>query len=456
MPALKFRKSSIKKISGSAESKPDRFAAVGLLTRFERSHESLRSLETSAFASDPAPEHQAHPASDRRHNYSVWVCNLAEGVLRHRLSLDWMLSGFMEKPPKSDALRQVLRLAVYEIVYKQPPTPPHAAVNEAVKIARRIASDREAKFVNAVLRQVKPGLQPSWPDRVKNLPGYLSARFSIPEWMVKRWIARLGSKEAEQLCREMEQPPGLALRACIDRKALVERLRREGVLTVPMQHSPDGLCVTGRLVLAESQAFREGLFTVQDESAQRVGQFVGAQPGESILDACAAPGGKLVQIAQALAGGRVVGWDVAESRLNLIRSNLNRLKISRVELKLQDARRPSPDYIGKFDRVLVDAPCSGTGVLRRQPDIRWTKNPHSIGLIAARQLDILCGAGKTVKPGGVLVYATCSLEEEENEKVVEGFLTKHPEFERVGEPLVIWPHHGHSDGAFAAKMIRRI
>jgi len=358
--------------------------------------------------------------------------------------------------------------------------PVSAAVNETVKLAKVLAP-RSSGLINAVLRRAdRERAEIRYPDRQAEPVSFLAARHSHPSWIIGEWIDQLGFDEAEALARAMSEPPPLTLRTNtlrISRDELQARLASAGITAVPARFSPDGLNVTTRIPLAGLPEFQEGLCTIQDESSQMADIFLAPRPGERVLDVCAAPGGKTTHLAQLMENrGAILASDSAPRKLALIEESVRRLGITIITTVTLDAtipltEVPSQMMEGKrFDRVLVDAPCSGLGVLRRNPDGKWWKTPADIMELAGRQKAILGNSADLLKDGGTLLYATCSTTREENEEVITDFLSKRPEF--VLEDLRrhfpgladlftetgcfrSWPHRHGMDGFFAAKLRKK-
>jgi 16S rRNA (cytosine967-C5)-methyltransferase len=297
-------------------------------------------------------------------------------------------------------------------------------------------------------------------------------RASQPAWLVRRWWARYGPAEAEALALAMSAAPPLCVRINTLRApaaAVAEALGRSGVDVTATRFAPEGLLLERAGDLRELAALRDGSVTVQDEAAIVVGHALGPLPGETVADVCAAPGTKTTHLAALMANrGRLVAADPHAGRLGLVRAACARLGAALVEPRLADARALA-DVLGPTcDRVLVDAPCSNLGVLRRNPDAKWRRRPDDFVTLATAQTAILEAAGELVRPGGVLVYATCSLEPEENEAVVAGFRARHPDFvpdalppavpaacRAAADVLRMTPHHHGSDGFTAHRLRRR-
>ncbi len=362
------------------------------------------------------------------------VTQLVYGVLRHRNRMDWALGQFCRKPIQrlSPTLRNILRMGAYQILFLDR-IPARAVVDEAVDLTQRKGVQGLSGFVNAVLRSLdRDRAAITYPDPQTDPVRHLSVSYSHPEWMVNRWLKRYGPERTMVLCQANNQIPPVTLRAntlLTTRESLEAQLKSEGVEVEDCTVSSLALRIKDGVV-TESAAYRKGWFYVQDEAAQLVVLGLAPRPGEVILDACAAPGGKTTHTAQVMANeGRIIALDVKAQRLELVRENCQRLGIRIVECLLGDARVVKGLKGLKFDRILVDAPCSGLGVLRRNPEGKWTKTEDLIHRYARLQSEILEGVSPWLKEGGVLMYSTCSTELEENEQVVRKFLSAHPEYQ---------------------------
>lgn len=361
---------------------------------------------------------------------------LVYGALRRRNALDWALAHISKRPlgDLEPRLLWILRLGAYQLLYLDR-VPPHAAVDEAVRLAAARWHKGITGFVNGVLRNLARRLADgslSLPRREDGLETYLTVTESHPDWLVRRWLAELGPVRAESVCHlDNEAAPTFvrANRLKNTRDELADRLRAEGVTVTEGTLAPEGLAIEGYPSLPELASFREGRFFVQDEAAMLVAPLIDPRPGETIVDACSAPGGKATHLAE-LTGdrARVLAIDAAAEKLRLIAENCRRLGLSGVEAIHGDARRLPGLVPGKVDGALVDAPCSGLGVLRRRPDSRWRKRPEDPAALAPLQLALLDAAAGSVAPGGRIVYSTCTISATENDDVVRSFLAAHPEF----------------------------
>jgi 16S rRNA (cytosine967-C5)-methyltransferase len=370
------------------------------------------------------------PLADSRDR--ALVTDLATGTLRWRGALDYQLQRLSAKPlGKLDAaVLDALRLGAYQILYLER-VPTSAVVNDSVELVKAGGVRSAAGFVNAVLRRLARERETlAWPDR-SDLVTHLSVVHSHPPWLVRRWLDRHGEHDTERWLRFNNQPPALTLatnRLLNTRAELEERLRGEGVETSPTPTAPFGLTVTAGRPLT-SAAFREGYCLVQDEASQIIPELLQAEPAQRALDACASPGGKtLAAAAQCGPSGLVIATDVRWRRVQLLATTLARCRAANVRVVQIGSTAPLPFVDATFNRVLIDAPCSGLGTVRRDPDIRWRRDPSQFEAFAGTQLDLLNRVRPLVAPGGRIVYSTCSSEPEENEEVVAAFLEGAPEF----------------------------
>jgi 16S rRNA (cytosine967-C5)-methyltransferase len=357
---------------------------------------------------------------------------IATGALRWQAAADHIVREFSGRATgKLDPeILTILRLSIFQLLHLDR-VPASAVVDDAVNLARKAGKKSASGFVNALLRRVSRERThlplPSEPaiDR-------LSITLSHPRWLIERWIERHGEADAERWAQFDNESPSLTLRVntlVTTREALASDLAAAGVETEPARFAPRGLIVTRGNPLLTPLA-GTGAFVVQDEASQLVGELVAASPGERILDACASPGGKTTQMAAAMDDrGLIVAADARGRRLDLLARTVALSGARNVRVVQADARG-TPPYGAVFDAVLLDAPCSGLGTIRRDPDVRWRRHETDLAGLAAAQLEMLARLATVVRPGGRLIYSTCSSEPEENEQVVEAFLAGHPEFRR--------------------------
>jgi len=400
------------------------------------------------------------------------VTALVQGTLRHRAFLDHHLAALTG--PRWDELplwiRQALRLGALQLLVLTR-VPRAAAVDESVKLAKKYGHPGTAGLVNAVLRRLAGGALAPLPDAASDPVGHLATVHSHPPWLVARWLEAEGFEETARRLAANNVEPRVSVRANAARlstEELARALRAEGIAVEPGPNGGPVLLTGEGFTAVRSPLFREGALSLQDEAEASVVPILDPRPGDRALDLAAAPGGKASQIAEAVGPrGFVVALERHESRARALRANLvDRLRLQRVEVVCGDGL--APPVRGPFDRVLVDAPCSGLGVLRRRADARWRKVPAVIPQMAALQDRLLEAAAPLVGTGGILVYSVCSLELEETERIVKPFLSRHPEFSlddarpylppafRGSSPwLRALPQVHGTDGVFAARLVRR-
>ncbi|MEH7203635.1 16S rRNA (cytosine(967)-C(5))-methyltransferase RsmB [Bacillus safensis] len=402
------------------------------------------------------------------------LTELVYGTLQNKLALDYMLAPFVKKPQKvAPWVMQLLRMSLYQMVYLEK-IPDRAAIHEAVELTKKRGHKGISSLVNGVLRSVQREGVPSF-DAIKDPVKRLSIETSHPLWLVQEWAQAYGFEAAENMCRIHLVPPKQTLRVNrmkTDRTALQQKLMDAGIETELGDLSEDALkLMKGSIVSTPS--FQEGYVTIQDESSMLVARALDPQPGETVLDACAAPGGKSTHIAERMNDeGKIVSLDLHEHKVKLIKQAAKRLNLTQIEAKALDARKAADYYSeASFDRILIDAPCSGFGVIRRKPDMKYTKSQEDSARLAAIQQAILKEAAPLLKPGGTLVYSTCTMDPTENQQVIHAFLQEHQDFEpdlslneRLPEqvaPFVqngsvqILPHYFGTDGFFICSMRKK-
>jgi len=373
---------------------------------------------------------------------------LVYGVLRWQRYLDWILAPHSRRRLTSlDArVRVLLRLTAYQLAFLER-VPAFAAVNDAVTLAR--SRPGVAEFVNAVLRSfARRGEREREPAPPVDAVDALATHCSFPTWLASRWVERHGVDEAEALMRALNERPALGIRVNtlrVGREELIARLKSEGVAATPMRLAPDGVVVEGGGDPGRWRAFAEGACVVQDEGSMLVARLLDPAPGTMVADVCAAPGTKTTHLAQLMGGrGRVLALDPQVGRLGRLPEAAARLGVTIVEVVDGTVEALAPRWAGTCDGVLVDAPCTNLGVLRRNPEVKWRRQPGDMAAAAERQRSILAAAATLVRPGGRLVYATCSLEPEENEDVVRDFLAGDPTF--ALDPPTDFPVPASADG----------
>ncbi len=403
------------------------------------------------------------------------LTELVYGTLRMRGRLDWIIGQLYrgDAAALETGVRNILRTGLYQLWYTDR-IPPFAAVNEAVGIARKTCPAASG-LVNALLRTAlrkKDAI--AWPDMAKDPGKAISVIHSHPRWLVERWLDEFGIDETIAICRANNAVPPLALRVNslkASREQAVATLAREGMTVEPTAFSPDGLLLASPAAgLRETASWQEGLIRIQDEASQLIALLLSPEPGESLLDLCAGTGGKTLHLAALMENrGRVTAVDLHPDKLRQLQEEAGRLGMTIVEAYVADAAAPPETFRGFFDRVLLDAPCSGLGTLRRNPEIRWRLAPADIEKCSQIQRRLLRSAADCVRPGGRLVYSVCTVIPEENEAVIEDLLNGRPDFALIRStaaqgipPALIddaglfrtFPYRHGMDGFFAALLIR--
>ena len=391
------------------------------------------------------------------------------GIIQNETLLDFYLAPFCSQklnhlqPPLAD----ILRIGAYQILFLDR-VPDSAAVHTSVELAKGAGRGQAAGLVNAVLRRLcrEKGALPAVPDRNEAL----SIRYSHPKWLVKRLLALLGREGAEAfLANSNSQPPAAAqVNTCrFSTEETLRALADEGVPAERHPWLPDCLLLRGTGDLERLRAFRDGMLYIQDPAARLTVLAADLQPGSRVLDVCAAPGGKSFAAAIAMGDrGEIVSCDLHENKLKRIREGAARLGLTSIRAEAADGRAFREEWREGFDLVLVDAPCSGLGILRKKPDIRW-KKADGLFTLPVVQSAILENAARYVCPGGTLLYSTCTILPEENGEVTEAFLGFHPEFSRerftlpgpvgpVEGQVTLWPHLHDTDGFYICRMTRRV
>ncbi|GIN70519.1 ribosomal RNA small subunit methyltransferase B [Bacillus sp. J14TS2] len=357
------------------------------------------------------------------------LTELVYGTIQRKQTLDYYLQPFLRKQPDSWVLN-LLRLSIYQMVYLDK-IPDRAILFEAVEIAKKRGHKGISSFANGILRQVQRQGVPSLADIVDPIE-QLSVETSHPLWLVQRWNKQFGWEKTKAMCEYNLLPPVQTARVNTVRTTVQEvipLLKEEGFEVQSSPIIPEGLRVL-RGNIAHSKVYKAGLISIQDESSMAVAYALELSPDFAVLDACAAPGGKTGHIAEKLQGtGKVVALDLHAHKVKLINENAKRLGLQNIEARVMDSRTASQALQAEsFDRVLVDAPCSGLGVLRRKPDIKYSKTIQDIAALSQVQLEILNESAKLLKENGLLIYSTCTVDLEENLETVNEFLRQHEHF----------------------------
>ncbi len=397
---------------------------------------------------------------------------LVYGVLERRLLLDYDLAQYSDRNINEldDTVREILRLGMWQILFADG-VPASAAVNESVRLCREAGKEKACGFVNAVLRSAAKVGEPVYPDKKRGKNKYLSVRYSCPESVIKLWRKSYGDDICENILSSLTGRPPIYIRINTlktDAAGLSEKLRAESISVKPCPFSQEALEIADTGDIESSELYRKGLFHVQDEASQVCCGALCAQEGMTVIDACSAPGGKTFTIGEMMNGrGRIIACDLYEHRLRLVEEGARRLGIGIITAYAADSSKNTE--LPEADRILCDVPCSGLGIMRRKPELRY-KSDTGAEALPAVQYDILCSSAAHLKSGGVLVYSTCTLNPAENGDNIRRFLEDHEDFEpfplvlpegiarTVEEPeneITLFPSPDGSDGFFISAVRRK-
>ncbi|MEB3282752.1 MAG: 16S rRNA (cytosine(967)-C(5))-methyltransferase [Lyngbya sp.] len=436
----------------------------------------LRDIERRGMYADIALDQSLRQADLNPLNRRL-TTELVYGCVRRRRSLDAFIDQFAQKKShqQQNDLRIILHLGFYQLAYLSQ-IPASAAVNTSVELAKTNGLSGLSGFVNGILRQyLRQQEKQTQNSQIlklddQNLIQKLGDLYSFPDWILEYWLNELGLEETQQLCQWFNQSPTIDLRINplkTTRETVENELKLAGINVNPIPHLPQALRLSGSIgEIQNLPGYQQGWWTIQDSSAQWVSHILDPQPGEMIIDACAAPGGKTTHIAELMQDtGRILACDRAKSRLKKVQQNQERLQLKSIEIKAGDVRTFS-EYNNSADRVLLDAPCSGLGTLHRRADARWRHTAENVQELSQLQGELLEKTANWVKPGGYLVYATCTIHPLENERVIESFLSQNSDW-KIDLPeiplqevitsegyLKVWPHRQNMDGFFIVRLKR--
>ncbi|SHI04288.1 16S rRNA (cytosine(967)-C(5))-methyltransferase RsmB [Sporanaerobacter acetigenes] len=404
-----------------------------------------------------------------------FVRELVYGVLENRLYLDWVIKKFSKIKLKKiePIILEILRMGVYQIVLMDK-IPDSAAVNESVKLAKKYSHIGSAKYVNGLLRNVSRNKDSIREIDLEDKKEYLRIKYSHPEWMINRWLEEFGEEFTEDLCRANNTRPKLNIRINtlkIKREQLKYILESKGYIVSNTNYASDGLIIENPQGIIDIEEFKAGFFIIQDESSMLVSQILDPKEGSLVLDLCSAPGGKTTHIAQKMNNhGKILARDIYEHKLKLVQENSNRLGIDIIKTEKFDSIELDENLIEKVDYALIDAPCTGLGMIRRRPEIKWNRTENDIVNMSDIQYKILKNASKYLKSGGTLVYSTCSIEREENIDIINKFISENEDFKLVSVDnlldskenvstakdgyIELFPHIHGTDGFFVAKLLK--
>jgi len=403
------------------------------------------------------------------------VTEIVNGTLRNLTRIDWIKSRFVKKNKIEPWIEDIIRCGIYQLLFLDR-VPDSAVCNESAELARKHSHEGTVRFVNGVLRNISRNKEKlEYPEKEKDAVKYLSVFYSHPEWMVEKWVKDFGRDFTEELLRANNETPPFTIRLNrlkTNREQLLELLSVENIECEKGSYNPEAIYIRGTAAIEDKESFKKGLYQVQDESSMLVAHVMAPKAGDRILDMCSAPGGKTTHIAELMDNqGEIVARDIHAHKLKLVDESCRRLGISIVKTELFNAMELDKVSLEKFDKVLLDAPCSGLGVMRRKPDLRWKKEPDNFRELAKLQRDMLELAARYVKAGGVLIYSTCTINRTENIDVVMDFLAVNSNFHLesiigeipdnlVGESaskgyLELFPNTHGTDGFFIARMEKR-
>lgn len=405
------------------------------------------------------------------------VRELVYGVLENQIYIDYILSKASKIKIKKIHYKiiEILRTAIYQIGFMDR-IPESAAVNEAVKLAKKYGHKGTIGFVNGVLRSIVREKQKFMTIDVDDKVKYIAIKYSHPEYLVKRWIEEFGPEFAESLCKTNNEKPFLNIRVNTlktTKEELMEKLKANNYDVEEGKYAVDCIIIKNPVRITEIDEFKEGLLTIQDESSMLVGQIIDPKEDSLILDVCAAPGGKSTHLAQLMNNtGKIISRDIYDHKIDQINENTKRLGINSIEAQIYDALDFDEDLINKVDCCLLDAPCSGLGLIRRKPEIKYNRSEEDILNLVQLQKKIINRAKLYVKVGGILVYSTCTIENNENIILIKEFLKNNTNFKLVSLEdkiqnkenletleqgyIQLFPNIHNTDGFFIAKMVREV
>lgn len=396
--------------------------------------------------------------------------NIVYGVIQHRLTLEFQLKPFLRDPEKTESwVKELLYTAMYQLEYLDR-VPKRAIFDETIKISKKMGHDGTRRFVTGILHQMDRKGMPKIAD-IQNETDRLSVMYSVPTWLISMLQVQLGKPKTAAILKSLNKAPKQSVRfnaAKITKSQLMDQLTADGFDVEVSKVSESGIVIDGGQII-HSSFFKDGLLTIQDESAMLPVESMAIHPSDLILDACSAPGGKTTQIASHLTDGKVFALDIHNNKLKTVKRNASRLGVlPQVETFELDARKVDQKFKDDmFDQILVDAPCSGLGLLRRKPEIRYDKTPEDIERLSHIQMQILEAVAPKVKTGGTITYSTCTIVKQENQDVVSEFVRRHPDFQidktktaldlhqdETGM-LKIYPDDYESDGFFVCSLVKK-
>ena len=386
------------------------------------------------------------------------ISEIVYGVISYKITLDEIIKKYSSIKLKKISIwiLNVLRMGIYQIIFLDK-IPKSAAVNESVNLAKRYGHKASSNFVNAILRKVdKKDFEELF--NIKDDVERISKTTSMPEWIIKELAKNTNYEDIEEICKNLNKRPKINIRINRLKTNIVEvkeELKKENIIYNTISEDEEDFLELEKIKdIENNKLFKNGFFTIQDISAGMTAKILSPKPNELVLDACAAPGGKTTYMAELMNNkGKIIAGDIYEHRLNLIQQNAKRLGISIIETKILDATKYYKEYEAKFDKILLDVPCLGIGVIKRKPDIKWQRKPEDLQEICKIQKIILENCSKYLKTGGELVYSTCSILEEENENIIKEFVKKNQDFEikKVKNTIKIFENFIKKEGYISIK-----
>ncbi len=405
-----------------------------------------------------------------------FVTEVVYGTIKHRIKLDYIIDTFSKTPVRKmkPLVRSNLRMAVYQIFYMDK-VPDSAAINEAVKIMHNRKIKQLAGFVNANLRNIASNKSAiSFPDPQKKPIEYLSVMYSIPIWIIQLWLKEYDFIDTEKICAALNKKAQVTIRIntlLTTKEKIIRELSDQGIIVQEGQLLEESLYLKNTSDISKISSYNKGMWIVQDESAMLVAHILNPKKGEIVLDMCSAPGGKTTHIAQLMKNeGKLIAFDIHPHKIDLIKQNARRMHLDIIEPRIEDATQYNPSFHEQFDKVLLDAPCLGLGIMKRKPDIRYSKKEEDLVAMTHLQKQMITNAYKYLKPGGILVYSTCSMTKEENQNIalfaekefgmqfqdITPFLPeKLKEYVENKGYIQIHPYMADTDGFFIASLKKR-
>ncbi|MEA4923390.1 MAG: 16S rRNA (cytosine(967)-C(5))-methyltransferase RsmB [Eubacteriaceae bacterium] len=390
-----------------------------------------------------------------RPNNEAFVRRLVYGVLENKILLDYVIDKLIPNDISKVKINDlvILRMGIYQLA-KMDSVPEYAAVNECVILAKKYAKGRDG-FINGVLRSyINNKFSIKLPDRTEDEIYYLSVKYSYAPWIIKLWMESYEPEFVEELLKAGNEVPDNEIRLNwlkIMKPDLIARLEAKGHEVKEGKYCQNTLHVSGG-GLVDSKLYQEGFYSMQDEASQMAVQILDPKQGDTVIDVCAAPGGKTLAIGERMNNkGTITASDIYKRKVEIIDREAKRLGITNIKTRTWDATRVDSSLVGKADKVIADVPCSGLGVIRRKPEIKYKENTEDMTGLPRKQLSILSASSKYVKPGGILMYCTCTIDQYENERVVSDFLRKNAAF-KIDETKQLLPNVNGTDGFFICKM----